>query len=324
MAARTCLLCGKPLSRIFSGTGEEFCSREHRNQYRLRRGMDRLLEANKVASVMRRRENPKQIPAEELRATGADLTRAFLAPLSSPLPPIVLRPPRMAGRAHMNTESAFRTPRAQTSGRAEARDHASPVPFPSSAPRGRRVGKLRMPAHVVPAGPARLGRGVRAPGERKHPVTRWRASGRPVIERLLSRGSLSVSGPMPNAQPVRSLTRLSRGRELRVSTGAAFRIPEWKLRRSEFSPAPIQGLTWPGVRKMTAAALPPQAAAKALSIETEIPETLIPKPPAADFERRFRWPEALDLKLKFRNAANEARASAVSFGSEESASKERP
>ena len=48
MAARTCMLCGKALSRIWAGNGEDFCSREHRNQYRLRRGMDRLLEANKV------------------------------------------------------------------------------------------------------------------------------------------------------------------------------------------------------------------------------------------------------------------------------------
>src|SRR5580704_13478304 len=58
---RTCLLCEKPLSRIWLGAGEDFCSREHRNQYRLRRGMDRLLEANKVASLMRRRENPKPL-----------------------------------------------------------------------------------------------------------------------------------------------------------------------------------------------------------------------------------------------------------------------
>jgi hypothetical protein len=61
MNGRTCLLCGKPLSRIRVGSGEDFCSREHRNQYRLRRGMDRLHEANKVASLMRRRENPKPI-----------------------------------------------------------------------------------------------------------------------------------------------------------------------------------------------------------------------------------------------------------------------
>src|SRR5438309_4746583 len=61
MAAKTCLLCGKALSRIWAGSGEDFCSREHRNQYRLRRGMDRLTEANKISSVMRRRELPRPL-----------------------------------------------------------------------------------------------------------------------------------------------------------------------------------------------------------------------------------------------------------------------
>src|SRR3954471_23819183 len=80
MAAKTCLLCGKPLSRMFAGTGEEFCSREHRNQYRLRRGMDRLAEASKVASVMRRREIPRQIPTESLRSKGPSTQRGYYNP----------------------------------------------------------------------------------------------------------------------------------------------------------------------------------------------------------------------------------------------------
>jgi len=42
MNGRTCQLCGKPLSRFTVGSGGDFCSREHRNQYRLRAGMDRL------------------------------------------------------------------------------------------------------------------------------------------------------------------------------------------------------------------------------------------------------------------------------------------
>src|SRR3954452_5580351 len=80
MAARTCMLCGKSLSRIWAGNGEDFCSREHRNQYRLRRGMDRLLEVNKVANVMRRRENPRQIPTASLRSKGNASQRGFLDP----------------------------------------------------------------------------------------------------------------------------------------------------------------------------------------------------------------------------------------------------
>jgi hypothetical protein len=88
MSAKTCLLCGKPLSKIWIGAGE-FCSREHRNQYRMRRGMDRLLEANQVASVIRRREIPKPIsslrpPAEGIRRAADGSTALFSARLGEP------------------------------------------------------------------------------------------------------------------------------------------------------------------------------------------------------------------------------------------------
>jgi len=67
MAIKTCRLCGRPLSRIRVGGDEDFCSREHRNQFRLRNSMGRLLEANKVANVMRRRETLRQIPVAQLQ-----------------------------------------------------------------------------------------------------------------------------------------------------------------------------------------------------------------------------------------------------------------
>src|ERR1035438_373902 len=71
MSAKACLLCGKPLGRLRVGGDGEFCSREHRNQPRLRRGMDRLEEANKVTSLMRRRENPRHILAARLMCNSA-------------------------------------------------------------------------------------------------------------------------------------------------------------------------------------------------------------------------------------------------------------
>lgn len=74
MSARVCQLCGKPLSRIRVGTEGDFCSREHRNQFRLRQGMDRLMEANNVANLMRRRELPKIIVPKQLES-GASLER---------------------------------------------------------------------------------------------------------------------------------------------------------------------------------------------------------------------------------------------------------
>lgn len=68
MSARACQLCGKPLSRIRVGTDGDFCSREHRNQFRLRQGMDRLMEANNVANLMRRREMPKVIVPQQVES----------------------------------------------------------------------------------------------------------------------------------------------------------------------------------------------------------------------------------------------------------------
>src|ERR1035441_2869103 len=79
MNGRTCQLCGKALSRFTVGYGGDFCSREHRNQFRLRLGMDRLMEANKVANLMRRRENAKTIPAAQLARDSKASPR--LAPL---------------------------------------------------------------------------------------------------------------------------------------------------------------------------------------------------------------------------------------------------
>ncbi|HWB83001.1 MAG TPA: hypothetical protein VG675_02590 [Bryobacteraceae bacterium] len=77
MNTKACQFCGKPLSRIRVGGDVDFCSREHRNQYRLRQGMDRLLEANKVASLMRRRENLKSISADLLLSGSETATRGF-------------------------------------------------------------------------------------------------------------------------------------------------------------------------------------------------------------------------------------------------------
>src|SRR5579872_1070843 len=108
MNGRTCQLCGKPLSRIWAGSGGDFCSREHRNQYRLRCGMDTLLEANKHASLMRRRDQPKQFPASHLQCNSAVAPRSFGA-LAAPAARPVMRPvPAACGPAKvkMNAEQA--------------------------------------------------------------------------------------------------------------------------------------------------------------------------------------------------------------------------
>src|SRR4051794_8182688 len=77
-AARACQLCGKPLSRLRVGGDGDYCSKEHRNQHRLRQGMDRLEEASKVTSLMRRRENPRHISTAQLMRNSAQDPRGFL------------------------------------------------------------------------------------------------------------------------------------------------------------------------------------------------------------------------------------------------------
>src|SRR5690242_6352278 len=115
MSARTCLLCGKPLMRIWVGAGEDFCSREHRNQYRLRAGMDRLQEANKVATLMRRRESPKPITSHQ-PSSGGEIPYTDPQPLPFPIPEhpaalptskwkAVVRKPRPRGPASIQRAS---------------------------------------------------------------------------------------------------------------------------------------------------------------------------------------------------------------------------
>jgi hypothetical protein len=89
MSARSCQLCGKPLSRFSSGSGGDFCSRDHRNQFRLRQGMGRLQEANQVATVMRRREQLRPLPnASTPNSSNIDRRGFFelqFAPAAKPL-----------------------------------------------------------------------------------------------------------------------------------------------------------------------------------------------------------------------------------------------
>jgi len=144
MSAKNCLLCGKTLVFIRVGAGGDFCSREHRNQYQLRRGMDCLAEANKVATLARRRETPKALFGEASAGSLTSPRRAFLeaAPLGilAGLNPS-LRGPRPHGRIALLPRAA-----------------AIAKPAPGVAPRGvRREFGVRLAASTpaaVPHGPS--------------------------------------------------------------------------------------------------------------------------------------------------------------------------
>lgn len=160
MSARACQLCGKPLSRIRVGTDGDFCSREHRNQFRLRQGMDRLMEANTVASLMRRRERPKNIVPKLTDSASSLERRGF-----SQGPPIPVRPGFVMRSAHMSLGTgnglghASRTQialvRFHVLGTGDARHSMNVLPRPSHGlfllPKPRRAGRGGSERTMAPA-----------------------------------------------------------------------------------------------------------------------------------------------------------------------------
>ena len=79
MNAKSCLHCGRSLARIRVGAGGDFCCREHRNEYRLRRSMDCLAEGDRLATLARRRETPKPVFAEPAAGLANAVPRALEA-----------------------------------------------------------------------------------------------------------------------------------------------------------------------------------------------------------------------------------------------------
>jgi hypothetical protein len=128
---------------------------------------------------------------------------------------------------------------------------------------------------------------------------------------------------MPEARPARRITGQRVGRALRVSTAAGFRLPDQALPKSQFAGPEVGGLPCPEAKRLAAAAAPEPGEGNVLQIEIPMAEARIPRAPEANFERRFRWPGAIEVNPEFRNAANEARALAVPFGPPEEFVKER-
>src|SRR6185503_1054064 len=169
MSARTCLLCGKALSRIWAGSGDDFCSREHRNQYRLRQGMDRLLETTRVSNVMRRRELPMPVALPLISKTGgarpADSREIRISAQSRP----ALPPPRKA-------QLAIQAPPAGEP-RAEVRiagAPAQPREFQLLRQRQRQALPLSRRAKMASAGSGAIAQPERSAGP-AHPPRKGRA-----------------------------------------------------------------------------------------------------------------------------------------------------
>lgn len=307
MAVRTCLLCGKSLGRIRGGAGDDFCSREHRNQYRLRRGMERLAEANQVASVIRRRESARQIPVELLRAPGNVSTRDFAESLRAEIRPSDFRVPRPApAAAGMSPSSEFVRPVADCA--------AEPIVLPGEmvSPCGATSLHVSMAAalnaHVEPAPPANA-----------EPATQQIASRRRAAMAPKHKASAAVA-PVVKVPPPevhfagpRAVGAAAKGRALRVSLSAGFRVPEWKLRAVTSAHPPVAGIAWPGIRTVDGAA-PAQSTPMTGAVAIAHPEMRIPAAPPVEFDSHFRWPGAIHVSIQFVDAANGRRTAFVPFG----------
>ncbi len=265
MSAKTCQLCGKTLGRMRSSDGE-FCSREHRNQFRLRRGMDRLEEANKVANLMRRRENPRQISPADLAVSGGMEPRGSSTPLPFPVrqlePQFASSKPALFQVRIAKKSESFCNPLSDLFRRSRAgadrRMTPASVPF-VSRPAGSPVLALsrstKPAAGVVRAGLATLPcRVPAASAERKHSGAALRVARRlslpnhrtearitsaAAVEKTrrlqaLTASPAAANPPEPRVQPSREFAR--RAPVVRApgrSPGTPSALPHSRLRQSE-------------------------------------------------------------------------------------------
>ncbi|MDR3699516.1 MAG: hypothetical protein P4L56_07770 [Candidatus Sulfopaludibacter sp.] len=259
MNGRTCQLCGKPLSRIWAGGGGDFCSREHRNQYRLRCGMDTLLEANKHASLMRRRDTPRQFPLAQLQSNSAAETRPF-----GPIRPAVRRPelrplpvPTSLANARFQTgDSRFLPPAAAGASSAQARFASRPGARSANrlAPLPLRPRKMPVALAQAAAVPVRFNSDA-APGARRSFVMLAHPSPRPVISARAFR-SLALE-PLGNISTRRAHTLKLAGKvgnAFRVSSSKGFRLPKLALRQTASAGPATNGLRFPEILTLRRAA----------------------------------------------------------------------
>jgi len=299
MNARTCQLCGRPLSRLRGNEGD-FCSKEHRNQYRLRAGMNRLQEANKVANLMRRRENPRQIGASRLICNSDGAAKVCDAPplLSSHKKPApawiafsVCGQTQMPDRAQGYRNpgplriAGFTYPRRPNSSRIRIAVRKQPPALPARL--------VSMPAKLEPAQILHL----RAAWPDATPKHR-------LLERLpdikirvaLGRGPAALRGAdalvtvsihrAAGTCKVRTTPR--EGNALRVSTAIGFRVHPAELRQHASKAAMCNALEWPGTPYSTMPGnVARPAEPKLLGVEMALPPAIYPTGPEPARPTRF-------------------------------------
>jgi hypothetical protein len=314
MNAKTCQLCGKPLSRLRVGVDGDFCSREHKGQYGLRLGMDRLHEANKVASLMRRRENLRQLGAARLMCNSASSARVSDSPkllAAQVMPAGVLPVFTLAGKPHMATgPQAYLQPQPsslpEVSKARRADSSRIRITPRKTAPR-LRGHEVSMPAKLAPARFTAL---QTAPPETvaqprrfdllPHSRTRVELGKAPAtLHTANALGKVSIH-QTPRTFKLRAAPQ--KGNALRVSSGIGFRVPGAYPRKHASAPAVRSALVWPHqVHSTTPDSVARPAAPKLLQVG--IPITNVKCPAGPRPARPARFPRAHVVALAARRPA---------------------
>jgi hypothetical protein len=282
------------------GADPEFCSKEHRNQFRLRRGMDRLVEVNKVANLMRRRESAKQIPFANLMCQSAISPRGYFdsertAIHTTPFQRYVsfgaFHQPHMAAHADecivpsSRRYSGQKVIRRPNTGRIRIHNLDSRPKMPA-ARWGMRAKIAQAPAsnlhHRAPARPAqREFKLIRQTGIRVHV-----GDGPAALRRAPFSGSEALHQGVRTPE-LRSIA--AAGNKLRVSIGKGFNIPRAKVRQFQTKPAMRSTLVIKQHAKEIVPDILNQAVhVRSLSSSTTSIELRVPTAPPAVHNSQFR------------------------------------
>jgi hypothetical protein len=288
MSAKACQLCGKPLSRIRVGAEGDFCSREHRNQFRLRQGMGRLQEANQVATVMRRRENLK--PLSHGRTASA-----------LPITHRECPPEKFVMTAHLTLDGFRMSPKRVALGIAARAENTRPErPRPATwrmeprlqpqalkaagrrAPEMRPARALKLPVQMRRAPLAKFERDVSAPAVERREYRPARTNPKRIVyppvkgDPKVGHRAVTKNAFRPCSPPApRS------GIALRVSAACRFRLPARRMRDLRPMPNSVVSFLWKEKRHNIGGVTRPGAnAPRALSIPIEMSGVICPTAPA--------------------------------------------
>jgi hypothetical protein len=221
--------------------------------------------------------------------------------------------------------------------------HGKAQPFPCPAPLPvRTTAPVAMPLRIVAKEPSPRSappirgienRAAAAQMRRRILSDAWRCTTKPVLGSPLKRVAPPQACPVAgNARPSAAGTAAAaaKGRALRVSLAAGFRIPEWKLRPQLLAGPAAAAMVWPGPRTLRAGLFRAPAATEtpagiSPAEMLSAPQMRIPASPPPVFLAVFRWPEVKGISLNSSRPAVLHRSAIVPFNTnEEYSPKERP